>query len=342
MQKKDIAYPILVFLSWRLIIFLIQPQNIFASWTTYWDAGHYLSIAREGYNFPQQAFFPFWPFLIKIVSLTGLSAEISMYILTLFLGLSSFILFYLLAKKITGSRNAKLSLLLFAAFPSTMFLHAGYTEGLFLTLTMLSFYLMEKKKLFLASLTAGLSGMTRLVGVVVSIAFFIRNRILRFFAIGLSGLIIYMLYLYLTFGDPLIFVHAQQNWCESSGRCQLTFPLRPLADYYDLLLSGSIDINPLSTPYIDWISGVIFLSLLWVVWKKLENMYFIYSLLVISIPLMSGSTVGMVRYILAAFPIFFVIPSLIKSRLLFFVLIALLFLLQLRFVTLFTSRGWVA
>lgn len=357
---EGIKFPVIVYLSWYLIILLyqifIQPlykitpesntfyQRLYWSWVNYWDSGHYVSIATDGYHYPQQAFFPLWPLLIKTVSIIGISPYLASFILSFILGLSTFILFYVLAFKLIGKTSAKYAVLLFASFPSTMFLHAGYTEGLFLTLTLLSFFFWERKQYLYSALMAGLSIGTRLVGLALSPIFLgikktIPEKIL-FTGISISGVILFIIFLHLFYGNGMLFISAQRDWCESQGRCSFQFPLTPLISYANLLLMGWVKPNLLTT-FLDWFFSVTFLLLLIPVFKKLGPYYFIYSLIIIITPLFS-STVSMVRYVLVAFPVFFIIPLIIKRKFLFLIICFLLFLLQLRFIALFTNRIWVA
>lgn len=366
-MKKKISYirfPLSVFLSWRLIILIfqifIQPyykigpksltiyQRLFDSWTYYWDSGHYLYIVQNGYNFPRQNFFPLWPFLIKLFTILTFGIfpiEWVAYILTFILGLTTFIFFYLLAVKLIGEKNAKLALIIFASFPSTMFLHAGYTENLFLTLTLLSFWLLEKKRFILSSLTGGLSSATRSAGIGISLVYLVMKVSLRkkiiYFSLSLSGILGYMLYLKLQSGNSFLFAKAHQEWCTAIEQCKITFPLNPLIPQAQLFFAGLLRPN-LSSSFLDWVSSVIFLILLWPIFKYLNKTYFIYSAVVLLMPLATGMSTSMVRYVLVAFPAFFVIPKIIKSKWLVFLLAFLLSLLQLRFISLFTNFIWVA
>ncbi|MBI2086301.1 hypothetical protein HYT74_03085 [Candidatus Daviesbacteria bacterium] len=352
-------FPLFVYFLWYLIILFfqifLQPiylktaesltlyQRLYLSWVSYWDSAHYVSIAANGYKYPQQAFFPMWPLVIKITSFI-LPPLLATFILSFIFGLLTFVFFYFLAKKLTGEYYAKMALIFFACFPSTFILHAGYTEGLFLTLTLLSFLLMEQRKYLLSAILAGFSSMTRLAGVGIAISYLLlKQSIFKRFTlltIGISGILFYMLYLQTIFGNGFIFIDAQKEWCKVQGRCNFVFPLIPLINYANLLLAGWLKPS-LSTAFLDWLFSVIFLILLLPVTRKLGFTYFIYSLVVLILPLFS-TTVGMVRYVLVAFPVFFVIPSVIKSKILFFIVCILLFLLELRFVTLFTNRMWVA
>lgn len=353
-------YPLTIYLIWRLIILLyqifLQPfynvtldsstiyQRIFLSWTTYWDAGHYISIATQGYHYPQQAFFPLWPLLIKIFSFVTNSFNNASFVLSSIFGLSTFMLFYFLAVRLIGKTYAKSALILFASFPSTMFLLAGYTEGLFLTLTLLSFLMLEKKLYLLSAVFAGLTTLTRLAGIGITFAYLFLNQSLSkkviYVSLSLSGLLFYMLFLQFTYSNGFLFADAQREWCKSQGRCQFIFPLSPLVEYSKLILIGWVRLN-LSVTFLDWFSSVFFLAMLVPVFKKFKFYYFVYSLIVILLPLFS-STVGMVRYVLVAFPVFFVIPLLLRSKILFFILCLLLFLLEMRFINSFTNRIWVA
>lgn len=359
-MKKDLSYPALVFLTWRFIILgfqvFIQPfykitpdslalwDRLFTSWTTYWDAAHYLSIATSGYHFPQQAFFPLWPLLIKFATMLGLSPQWASYLLTLILGFFNFVLLYSLAVRLIGKIKAKWALIIFACYPATVFLHAGYSENLFLFLTLLSFLLLENKRYWLSAMMAGLSTSSRMVGIATVLSFwFIKivftKRLLMSVA-GVLGLMAYMVYLYVNYGDFWFFIKGQQVWCEAAGRCQFTFPLTPLLQSGWLLLSGVMRVS-LSFRFIDWFSSVVFLSLLLLVWKKLPKYYFVYSLVVLLMPLLSGTTTSMIRMTLLAFPVFLILPDFLKNK--WIIVVALiLFLLELRFVALFTGRIWVA
>lgn len=367
MFKKYIRptyFPLVVFITWRLVITIfqifIQPyskmgsnsltiyQRLFDSWTYYWDTGHYLYIAQNGYNFPRQNFFPLWPFTVKFFSIFTfgiLNIEWVAYILTFILGLTTFIFFYLLAVKLIDRKNAKLALILFVSFPSAMFLHAGYTENLFLTLTLLSFWLLEKKNFILSSLVGGLSSATRSVGISMSLVYLVTKAPIKkkvlYSLLGLSGFLGYILYLKLQFNDPLLFLKAHQEWCTGIRQCKMTFPLAPLIPQTQLLLAGWLRPN-LSSTFLDWISSVFFIFLLWPIFKNFNRTYFIYSAVVILMPLSTGMTVSMIRYVLVAFPAFFVIPQIIKSKWLLFLLVVFFILLQLRFISLFTNFIWVA
>jgi hypothetical protein len=361
-MTKSIVFPAIIFLGWRLYILLfqifIQPlylvtsssdtllKRLFLSWTTYWDAAHYLSIASKGYQFPQQAFFPLWPLLIKLGILIHIPGELTSYILTFILGMSNFILFYLLAKKLMDEKRAKLSLIFFASYPAAIFLHASYSENIFLFCTLLSFLLLENRKYFLSSLIGGFATASRIAGGALVVSFlFIKSNLkdkLILITIGSLGIFFYMFFLYINYGDFLYFIKGQLQWCQNAGRCGFVFPLSPLIDYGKLIFSGKENINLLSIRFNDWLSSMIFLALLPLIWHTLPKRYFVYSAIVLLMPLSSGTTTSMIRVVLTIFPAFFVLPEVLKSKYINIILWLLFIGMQLRFVALFTSFMWVA
>jgi len=190
-----------------------------------------------------------------------------------------------------------------------------------------------------------LASLTRVVGVGIAISQLLLekpvDKKIIYFVLSLSGMVLYMIYLQITYSDPFFFIKAQHYWCEAALHCQITFPLKPITDYAELILVGWVR-PALSTVFIDWTTTVVFLIMLIPVFKKLGRIYFLYSAFVLLSPLLSGSTTSMVRYVLAAFPVFFLFPLVIKPRLALILLVILMFILQLRFIALFTAGFWVA
>lgn len=63
--------------------------------------------------------------------------------------------------------------------------------------------------------------------------------------------------------------------------------------------------------------------------------FFIYSAFVLLMPLATGMPTSMISYVLVAFPVFFIIPKIVKLKWLVLLLAVFLSLLQLRFISLF-------
>ncbi len=201
------------------------------------DGLHYVLIAKNGYSQFEQAFFPFYPLIIKFLTplfsnnqlLTGLIISNISFLLGL-------ILFYkylkLILTDLTDSTDfirfyPILSVLFLIAFPTSFFFGAVYTEGLFFLLLILTLYFLKKERYLLIFVSAFLASLTRLVGVflVIPIIFHLMQKLksksqnlkskLKSFLYSilivspLIGLATYCFYLYKTTGDPLFFLTSQ-------------------------------------------------------------------------------------------------------------------------------------
>lgn len=356
---KVFYFPIILYILWRILIIIFQVffqplykitpdsdtlyERLFYSWLTYWDSSHYLSIAQNGYIYPQQAFFPLWPLIIKPFLL--IPNLIGAYFLIILLGLANFILFYYLCSLLLGKKQAKLSLLFFCSFPTAMYLLTLYTENLFIFFILLFLILIEKKRFFLAAVIGGFLSSTRLVGIVISFVFiFLKISVkkkIAYILITFLGVFGYVLYLQLTYNDLFLFSKAQKEWCSITLPCKFTFPLDPLITYFNLIMIGWVKPS-LHSNFVNFITALLFIAGSFFVLKKLKFYYFIFTLGIILTPLSVGiNTIGMMRYVLPALPIFFVFPSIIKPKIFFYSICLLLFLLQLRFVALYSSRLWI-
>src|SRR3989344_6660943 len=147
---------------------IAQQYNLpkFITTLANFDGVHYLLIAKNGYTQYQQAFFPLYPLLIRLLSplfssnylLTGLFISNFSFLLGLF-----YLNKYLLISKYPIS-NIKYLFLFLIAFPSSFFFGAVYTEGLFFLLIISTLYFLKKENYFLTAVFAFLASLTRLIG----------------------------------------------------------------------------------------------------------------------------------------------------------------------------------
>ncbi len=148
-----------------------------------WDAGFYATIATEGYHWLNErqpnsdmAFLPLYPLLTHLVSgITPTGCLASPYqstcatvgglvVSNAALLLAAMLLFDL-ALAHFGKHAAWSAVLLLLISPISIFLSGVYTEALFLLLTMLTFWLLERDRFVLAVIAASLACLTRSVGV---------------------------------------------------------------------------------------------------------------------------------------------------------------------------------
>lgn len=289
------------------------------------DGVHYLSIAQNGYYQFEQAFFPLYPLLIRSLGrlLRGNFVLAGMMISHLSL-LGVLILLWKLLALVEMEEIRKWAIVFLLFFPTSFFFGSVYTESLFLFLVLLSFYALKERKWWMYFLGASLASVTKFVGV---------------FLLVPIGLLIYMIYLTRSYGDPLFFIHAQPAFgAERSGGKIILLP-QVIFRYLKIFLTV-----PLKT-YNYWIAVLELLTLIWVLfllylgWKKnLPRFWLFFSLLAVVGPTLTGSLSSMPRYALAAFPIF-IIPSLWKNKKAKIILLTIYYFLFTILTILFT-RGF--
>jgi len=207
-----------------------------------WDSEWYNIIASQGYSYngdpnvtQSVVFYPLFPLLARSLSAsTGLATPDALLIVANISSLAAVVLLYQLVHGQFGERIAFLTVALLSFFPTSVFLSAGYTEPLVLLL-MVGFFLMLKRQQFVAAaLLAGLAAATRSSGVMllpVLVFELWRRRDLRLFLrdavplalLASAGLWLFMLYLGVTFGKPLLFSEAQAAFTGGTTLLQRIF-----------------------------------------------------------------------------------------------------------------------
>jgi Gpi18-like mannosyltransferase len=128
-----------------------EPQSILDLFIR-WDSNWYLGIASEGYFYtPGEqssiAFFPLYPLLIKLFSLTLLNPKIVGLLISNIAFLAGAIYLFKLVMLETKDRElASKTVWYLFIFPVSFFFSLVYTEGLFLLLAASSFYYARKQK----------------------------------------------------------------------------------------------------------------------------------------------------------------------------------------------------
>jgi hypothetical protein len=320
---------------------------------SHWDGEHYVALAAGGYLQPPDhispAFFPLYPLLMRSFSeLFG--GPLSLGALSLWGVLISllalpFALYFLyqIAEDGWGTRVAQGTVLTLAFFPTSFFLNAVYTESLFLALSAASLWaVLVRKDLLLGCALAGFAAATRNVGVflVVPLAYeWLRGEAGRGYswgrgaaclALAPSGLAVYAAYLWLRFGNPLLFYTEQRRW----GR-EATDPLSTLlnalaqgSDGLRQLLDPGLWADPSLGRITDHLGAAnnaynlvflgVALALLLAGLRVLPLSLSAYAFLLILPPAFFGTPqgplMGLSRYLLVAFPVFIVLGVLLENR----------------------------
>jgi hypothetical protein len=134
-----------------------------------WDTVWYLRIAMDGYAVfdGRQAFAPLYPMTVRLVG-SAIGGNMMMAALIVS-GTSLLIAVHLLFQLVRSKykQGAMLSVLFLLTFPTSFFLWGGYSEALFLALSLAAFYMSENNRWAGAGIFAALSVLTRFQGVFI-------------------------------------------------------------------------------------------------------------------------------------------------------------------------------
>lgn len=282
------------------------------------DNEHYLNIAENGYLTDNlYAFFPLVPLLIRHLGRIGF-----LVINQLWVFLSGY-LFYLLSKEYYNDKHPLFSSILWFLSPISIFTCMFYSEGLFVFLTLLAFYIYKKKKNYLfLGIVLGLAVLTRSLGSMLFFSIFIfmfidfikkrekfKNILITFIPASIISLL-YPIFLYVKTGDFLYFSSVQfLHWNRVSTNIFMIV--------YDAIKAL---INDFRAFYL--INTILTILLFgYVIYLVIENrkekkyydmfLYLIFSILIIcsTIRANGDAMASFYRYLYGCFPIYFLLPK---------------------------------
>lgn len=214
--KNNIKYIIGIFLLSR-IMFVLSLQR---SSLIFFDCQGYLTIAQFGYiNNYLYAFFPLYPLMIKLLHFIIPSYNVAGMIIS---NLSTLIAAFFLCSLVKKEKTKNIILLLFIFSPILCYTTICYTEGLYLLLTILSFYFYKKNKL-VSGIFVGLSMLTRNTGIILLGAYTLEllykwykkkikfKEILLFVTPAILIGSLYHVYLGITVGNPFKYISVQST-----------------------------------------------------------------------------------------------------------------------------------
>ena len=315
-----------------------------------WDTTHYQAIAENGFDAFDTAYFtpPLYPMLMGwIAPLFGGNTLASGLFISGLAFLGCLLTAYKLSEEVFKEQDRSLRTVLYLAiYPAAFFLAAAYNESLFLLFAMLCFLYIHRKRWMLAGLAALAAFLTRIPGIflVVPLAYaawqaWKEGDRRGWQSLGVMGLGMVAWYAYQWFvlgAAPTAILEAQ-----SKRGGYLTFPGLNLVEAVKRIVQGSL----VFANTMELVFTLAFIILTIIAWKKLPRVYGLYAIcLMLFFLSRMGSPhplVGMVRYTMEIFPVFFLLGGWGKrtgiNRLIVYSFLAgLLF-----FSAQFASWGWV-
>lgn len=334
------------------------------------DGVHYLRIAQNGYtDIYYPAFFPVFPFLIRLFSNlipknpllnTSIFVDPAFFysgiILANIFFLAALYFVYRLYKIDYNSKISWLALILLLTFPTSFYFGSIYTESLFLLLSVLVLYESRKRNFLVAGFLCAIASATRIIGVLLFFVILtelylsVRDKEVKLgskkfmfsilgLVISITGLAIYMFYLWRTFNNPIYFITAQQYFGAQRSGTLILLP-QVIYRYFKIFLSIPVFSLKFFNAVLEFVLTLVPLALLVVYFKKIRFSYWAFMFLALLVPTFSGSFSSVPRYVLSLFPLLPVIVT--KSGKYLKPIMTLFVILAIILLSLFIRGYWVA
>lgn len=311
------------------------------------DGLHYIRTATMGYSQYAQAFFPFYPLLIRNsrYMFGGDAIFTGLFISNLFflIGLLIFNRYLVLLRYSTA--QIKWTILFLCIYPTAFFFGAVYNTAVFFCFVITSLYFYKKKQFVFAGITAMLAAVTRLEGIFLIIPFILPLFFLKkeyqfqpktIFVLfsPIAGLLSFMGYLWKSTGDPLFFLHSQPAFGANRSSTIVLLP-QVLYRYIKIFITASHDfryfVSVFEFSMFIFVLGILIVDNFQIL-KNKKNKYFIeelglnlFSLGNLILPTLTGTLSSIPRYSLMALSTFIVLGKMKNIYLKF--IVAFIFLI---------------
>jgi Gpi18-like mannosyltransferase len=190
-----------------------------------WDSRIYETILTKGYRFHDDgkgynvAFFPLYPLLIKGLMYLGLSFEVAGTLINNLAFFGALVMLYLWVNDHHGRSAARWATAALAWCPFSLFGSVIYTEGAFLLCSTSALRTFERQQYGWAAFWGALTTAIRPPGIALVPTFLLmawqeRRRAIAYLTALITslGLLLYMAFCWIRFGQPLAFVLTQRGW----------------------------------------------------------------------------------------------------------------------------------
>jgi Dolichyl-phosphate-mannose-protein mannosyltransferase len=317
-------------LSWGLVVVAAsQGQAVdigqaFAIWNR-WDAPHYLDLAIWGYMAVDPCvsptygitcdmdlmivFYPLFPALIGGARLFVPDLVAPLLISTVASVVAVLLLYRVVAREL-GEAAGRRAAVFLLVFPTAYFLHIGYTESLFLALSLAALLAARSGRWAVAGGAGGLAAFTRVNGLALIPSLIAEawtewrsGRQLRpgWAWIGLvaAGFGAYLLVNQVVYGDPFAFVTIlREHWSKA-----LAWPWEGVADVVSrlgaedlegVLILGVAELAAIVLGVVGTVVAMLRFRPSWAVWMAVNVVLFVSTSFALSVP----------RYVLVLFPLY--------------------------------------
>lgn len=313
--------------------FQFTPRWLIDMWCR-WDAGWYLSIAGGGYDpgaalgeaYSNMAFFPLYPYLVRLftfwlpesVQSATLLLTAGLILSNLCFFLSLVLLYYLTSRLLGEEKIAERSVLLLISLPAAFIFSAFYTESLYLFLSLCVCAAAERDRWFISALFAALAALARANGfmiVLVPAWIYLARRGWGLRKIGwrwLGFLLVpaalagHFYTLYLKTGNFFAFFEAQKAWARGTVN-----PIQIVIEF----LAAFNDAEP-QVAILDRVCFVAFLILSFRLLLRCEKLraYGVYALGLMIVYGASGLMYSMTRYTAVVFPVVIYVAARVQDE----------------------------
>ena len=282
---------------------LIELHN---RWDSYW----YLDIAKNGYylrgekEIADVVFFPLYPLLVRLAGpVAGGDLVLAGWMLSCLFLVLAVVMLTRLSQEFHPDIDPHLPAAFLLVYPAAFFLNAVYSESLFLFLSLATVFWALRRNFMIASLWAALASATRVAGVFLFVVLFIEfvqangwrallTRRVWPLALAPLGALAFCTYHWIAFGDFFLYLKVQSFFGRDFEMEAGDFLVRSNPDLANTVLD-------LAYTAVAILLGVIAL-------RRLRLSYGAYMLVSLAIALSSGSVLGVARYSMVLFPIYFI------------------------------------
>jgi len=302
---------------------LSKGDKILDPWAR-WDSGWYLSIANDGYSAESgkqsgSTFFPMYPLMIKWFAGWPEGKSVRSVWAGWLISNAAFVcgLIVLVGwlRREWDEGIARRTAWYLLVFPTSFFFSSIYSEGLFFLASVSSLFQARNARWMSAGMWGCVAALTRPPGFLLAVPLLVEYLVQRgwrwrelrwsvlWVLLPVAGLGLYMGFLFWQFGDPLLFLHEQNNHAR-----QLSMPWDPFIEFF----RGSRPWAAAAQSWMDFGFSVFALAGVAFCWFRLPAMYSVFATLMILLPLFAARLGSMPRFVLAAFPVFIVMAMLGK------------------------------